>query len=260
MATFIGTPTSANLASAITNETGSGALVFGTSPTISLPTITSGSDQFPQSIFISPSTHVTCKRAAIWLDGWSILQDVLGNGTKNFSIGETISGPQYPTRFVIAQGNGNIGLGTNTPTARLNLEGGGIRIATGFNNSGTRPALNTATIGAYEIRGVGAGGSGTSQIDGADDGFLRLSAGGGTNSNAQSSIDLSGFSNQGDMNNNIVMRTLGTERLRITNEGRVGIGTNSPAAPLHVATFVNQSSVSTYGSLTFSGAFGNQAC
>jgi hypothetical protein len=259
VATFIGTPTSANLASAITNETGSGALVFGTSPTISLPTITSGSDQFPQSIFISPSTHATSKRAAIWLDGWSILQDVLGNGTKNFSIGETISGPQYPTRFVISQGNGNIGLGTNTPTARLNLEGGGIRIATGFNNSGTRPALNTATIGAYEIRGVGSGGSGTSQNDGADDGFLRLSAGGGTASNAQSSIDISGFSTQGDMNNNIVMRTLGTERLRITSEGRVGIGTNSPAAPLHVASFVNQSSVSTYGSLTFSGAFGNQA-
>lgn len=32
IATFLGTPTSANLAAAITNETGSGALVFGTSP------------------------------------------------------------------------------------------------------------------------------------------------------------------------------------------------------------------------------------
>lgn len=34
VATFLATPSSANLASAITNETGSGALVFGTSPTI----------------------------------------------------------------------------------------------------------------------------------------------------------------------------------------------------------------------------------
>lgn len=37
--TFLATPTSANLASAITNETGSGPLVFGTSPTIATPTI-----------------------------------------------------------------------------------------------------------------------------------------------------------------------------------------------------------------------------
>jgi hypothetical protein len=34
VATFLGTPTSANLAAAITDETGSGALMFGTSPTI----------------------------------------------------------------------------------------------------------------------------------------------------------------------------------------------------------------------------------
>lgn len=37
--TFITTPSSANLASAVTDETGSGSLVFGTSPTITTPTI-----------------------------------------------------------------------------------------------------------------------------------------------------------------------------------------------------------------------------
>jgi len=40
IATFLGTPSSANLATALTDETGSGAAVFGTSPTISSPTIT----------------------------------------------------------------------------------------------------------------------------------------------------------------------------------------------------------------------------
>lgn len=34
IATWLGTPSSANLASAVTDETGSGALVFGTSPTL----------------------------------------------------------------------------------------------------------------------------------------------------------------------------------------------------------------------------------
>lgn len=43
IATFLGTPSSANLASAVTDETGSGALVFGTSPTIATPAVTGGS-------------------------------------------------------------------------------------------------------------------------------------------------------------------------------------------------------------------------
>ena len=38
--TFLATPSSANLASAVTGETGTGALVFGTSPTIASPTLT----------------------------------------------------------------------------------------------------------------------------------------------------------------------------------------------------------------------------
>ena len=40
VATFLATPTSANLKAAVTDETGSGALVFGTSPTLTTPTIT----------------------------------------------------------------------------------------------------------------------------------------------------------------------------------------------------------------------------
>lgn len=40
VATFLATPSSANLAAAITDETGTGALVFGTGPTISNPIIT----------------------------------------------------------------------------------------------------------------------------------------------------------------------------------------------------------------------------
>jgi hypothetical protein len=39
IAAFLGTPTSANLAAAVTNETGSGALVFATSPTLVTPTL-----------------------------------------------------------------------------------------------------------------------------------------------------------------------------------------------------------------------------
>jgi hypothetical protein len=40
IATFLATPSSANLASAVTGETGTGALVFGTAPALSNPTVT----------------------------------------------------------------------------------------------------------------------------------------------------------------------------------------------------------------------------
>ncbi|MFM1820014.1 MAG: hypothetical protein RLZZ402_373 [Bacteroidota bacterium] len=129
--------------------------------------------------------------------------------------------------------NGNVGLGTAIPTARLNLDGGGMRIFAGFGNNTSRPSLNTSSIGNYEIRGVGAGG-GSTQGDGADDGFLRLSAGGGTNSNTQASIDLSGYSNVADMGSNILFRTAGSERLRINADGKMGIGTSSPSATFHI--------------------------
>lgn len=145
---------------------------------------------------------------------------------------------------------GNVGIGTTTPTAKLNLVGGGIRIFDGFNNSATRPVLNTSTIGNYEIRGVGAGG-GSTQADGADDGFLRISAGGGTNSNTQASIDLTGYSSVADMSSNIAMRTAGTERLRIDNAGNVGIGTTAPTTKLYVNGDITANSVAGTSDIRF---------
>jgi hypothetical protein len=135
--------------------------------------------------------------------------------------------------LVLNPNGGNVGIGTSSPTAKLNIAGGGIRIFNGFANNTSRPALNTSTIGNYEIRGVGAI-TGSTQADAGDDGFLRLSAGGGSNSNAQTSIDLSGYSGVADMNNNIVMRTAGTERLRIGVDGKVGLGISTPLVALHI--------------------------
>ena len=122
---------------------------------------------------------------------------------------------------------GNVGIGTSTPTSKLNIVGGGVRIHNGFSNATARPALNTASVGAYEIRGVGSGG-GVTQADAADDGFLRIAAGGGGVSTAQSSIDLSGYSALPEMNNNIVFRTAGVERMRLDLSGNLsGSNTNT---------------------------------
>lgn len=64
VATFLATPSSANLAAAVTGETGSGALVFGTSPTIATPSIsgeytTSGAEAITPNAMAALTVDVT---------------------------------------------------------------------------------------------------------------------------------------------------------------------------------------------------------
>lgn len=60
VATFLATPSSANLATAVTNETGSGALVFGTSPTLVTPTLGVASATSINKVAITaPATSAT---------------------------------------------------------------------------------------------------------------------------------------------------------------------------------------------------------
>ena len=177
-----------------------------------------------------PATSGSAANGNLRLSGLSVAH-VLDFGLSSTSTFAWIQARNktYGTNYnlVLNPLGGNVGIGTSSPTAKLNLVGGGIRIHDGFSNASTRPALNTSSIGNYEIRGVGSS-SGTVQADGADDGFLRLSAGGGTNTNTQASIDISGYSTVSEMSNNIVFRTAGTERMRIDGTGNVaGANTNT---------------------------------
>ena len=130
-------------------------------------------------------------------------------------------------RMTIAT-DGNVGIGTVTPTAGLHIKNptSAMRITGNLTNSSVRPAVTT-TPGACEIRGA-------SSMDGADDGFLRLSAGGGSSVGSQTYIDLSGYSTVGDMSTNIIFGVLGSERMRIAGTGNVGIGTNNPIYRLQI--------------------------
>jgi len=56
VATFLGTPTSANLASAITDETGTGSLVFANSPSLVSPTLTTPALGTPTSATLTNAT------------------------------------------------------------------------------------------------------------------------------------------------------------------------------------------------------------
>lgn len=121
---------------------------------------------------------------------------------------------------------GNLGVGVIDPTAKLDISGS-VAIQSSLTNTSVRPGLASTKISG-EIRAYSL----TSYQ--ADDGFLRLSAGAGTNPGVQSYIDLSGYSTVPDMNMNIVFGTNGSERIRILNSGNVGIGTATPAEKLSV--------------------------
>lgn len=122
---------------------------------------------------------------------------------------------------------GNVGVGTNTPFSKLSIDGS-VTLNGSLNNTMSRPAVLPGTLANGEIRSH----SGAGNL--YDDGFLRVSAGGGTTPGIKSYIDLSGYSTVPDMNGNIVFGTSGTERMRIDRNGYVGIGTISPDSKLAV--------------------------
>jgi hypothetical protein len=183
--------------------------------------------------------------------GSHVLDFGLSN-TSTYSWIQARSKSAYGTTYnlVLNPVGGNVGIGTTNPTAKLNLVGGGIRIHDGFSNATVRPGLTTSSIGAYEIRGGGSGG-GTTQTDNNDDGFIRLSAGGGTNTNTQSSIDISGYSTLSEMDNNVVIRTAGAERIRVDKNGNMGIGTNNPTTKLYVNGDITANSVAGTSDIRF---------
>lgn len=119
VATFLGTPSSANLASAITDETGSGSLVFGTSPTITpaagtTTTATTGAGYMgmPQNSTgtgISLAASDAGKHIYVTTTGQTIT--IPANGTVAFPIGTTI--------VVVNANNVSTSIAITTDTLRL---------------------------------------------------------------------------------------------------------------------------------------------
>jgi len=150
--------------------------------------------------------------------------------TAAFALAAVVAQAQTPTlQEVTTAGNkttSRVVLGaTDDGITKLQVEGG-ITINSGLRNTSSRPPITNGT--GTEIR--------ARSLDGyyLDDGFLRLSAGGGTNAWTKTYIEISGYSTVPDMDRNIVMGTNGAERFRITNVGNVGIGTANPKAKLAV--------------------------
>jgi hypothetical protein len=90
------------------------------SSTLPILTLSSGSRVFPVSFVVNETTHATSKRACIQIGNWQLLQDMTGNGTRNFAIYGNGN-----TRLAILP-NGNVGIGTANPGNQFEVFGGSI--------------------------------------------------------------------------------------------------------------------------------------
>ncbi len=161
------------------------------------------------------------------------IQTQLVDGTNNWYFGNAgtqewrVSKGDWDNPKFLINENGNIGIGTKQPTERLSVKGN-ISVQSDLKNTSPRPQVAAGTIEG-EIRGISVEGNHM------DDGFLRLSAGGGSNAITKSFIDLSGYTaDTSDRHLNITMGTRGKERLRIDSNGNVAIGKTNPMAKLDV--------------------------
>jgi hypothetical protein len=205
-------------------------------------------------VIYTPTTNTTVSVYVNWAGGTVALRGGYTYATiQQIGSSATIN-PWILSGTTTYNTTGNVGIGTSTPTSRLNIVGGGIKIHNGFSRLNSRPLLNTSSIGNYEIRGVGSI-TGNTQEDLGDDGFLRLSAGGGSDTLVQSSIDISGGSDNTNMDNTIIMRTKGVERLRIDNNGNVNmngsisLGNPTGNVVIKAAGFVGRGTDITLGNL-----------
>jgi hypothetical protein len=127
--------TSAELAGVISDETGSGALVFGSSPTIATPTITT-------SAIIPLVNGGTAASSAL------TLQSTSGAGTSDAIIFRTAS--QLERMRILS--NGNLGIGTNSPATKVEILGTANSPSLTTNTGVLRLATNISNelqIGAY---------------------------------------------------------------------------------------------------------------
>lgn len=157
IATFLATPSSANLASAVTNETGSGLLVFDTSPALSgtptAPTASSGTNTTQIATTAMVQSAITANTAIVRTVKQ---QRFTANGTYTPS-----TGMLYCIIECVGSGGGGGGCVGAASGTGIASGGGGGQYATSIKTAAQVGASQTVTIGAVGTGGAAGNNAGT---------------------------------------------------------------------------------------------------
>ena len=212
IASFLATPTSSNLISAVTDETGTGALVFANTPTLVSPVIGAAT-----------GTSLT-------------LTGVLSAGTSSVT-SSTVSGNGTV--------GGTFGVTGATTLSSISAHGGAATFSSTVNVTGATTLTSLTTSGTSTLTTLSAGATMVSSL------IAPTITGGSSTTQSLTYKTTTGVGATGADHIFQVGNNGATEALRITNAGNVGVGTNSPTSKLDVAagTTTNVTGINLTGSI-----------